>query len=86
MVWEGTGMEPRRVQLRAELVGLEHIVFGSDYFVRSTRFMEWTIEFIDGLGLTASEREMIYEKNARQIPRSAGLIRSSWLDRKTSKP
>ena len=52
-----------------ELVGLEHIVFGSDYFVRSTRFMEWTIEFIDGLGLTASEREMIYEKNARQILR-----------------
>ena len=50
-----------------ELVGLDHIVFGTDYFVRSTRFMEWTIEFIDGLGLTASEREMIYEKNARQI-------------------
>ena len=50
-----------------ELVGLDHIVFGTDYFVRSTRFMEWTIEFIDGLGLAASEREMIYEKNARQI-------------------
>jgi len=53
-----------------DLVGLDHIVFGTDYFVRSTRFMEWTIEFIDGLGLTASEREMIYEKNARQILRS----------------
>jgi 6-methylsalicylate decarboxylase len=52
-----------------ELVGLDHIVFGTDYFVRSTRFMEWTIEFIDGLGLTASEREMIYENNARQILR-----------------
>ena len=50
-----------------ELVGLDHIVFGTDYFVRSTRFMEWTIEFIDGLGLATSEREMIYEKNARQI-------------------
>jgi hypothetical protein len=35
--------------------------------------MEWTIEFIDGLVLTASEREMIYEKNARQI------LRSHWL-------
>lgn len=45
-----------------ELVGLDHIVFGTDYFVRSTRFMEWTIEFIDGLGLATSEREMIYEK------------------------
>jgi hypothetical protein len=32
--------------------------------------MEWTIEFIDGLGLTAAEREMIYEKNARQILKS----------------
>ena len=31
--------------------------------------MEWTIAFIDGLGLTASERELIYEKNARQILR-----------------
>jgi hypothetical protein len=37
--------------------------------------MEWTIEFIDGLGLIASEREMIYEKNARQIPKvGPGLI------------
>jgi predicted TIM-barrel fold metal-dependent hydrolase len=53
-----------------ELVGLDHIVFGTDYFVRNTRFMEWTIEFIDGLGLTAAEREMIYEKNARQILKS----------------
>jgi hypothetical protein len=37
------------------------------------RSMEWTIEFIDGFVLTASEREMIYEKNARQI------LRSHWL-------
>jgi hypothetical protein len=35
--------------------------------------MEWTIEVIDGLVLTASEREMIYEKNAQQI------LRSRWL-------
>ena len=52
-----------------DLVGIEHIVFGTDYFVRGTRFMEWTTEFIDGLGLTTSEREMVYENNARRILR-----------------
>ena len=31
-----------------ELVGIEHIVFGTDYFIRGTHFMEWTSEFIDG--------------------------------------
>ena len=71
-----------------ELVGLDHIVFGTDYFVRSTRFMEWTIEFIDGLGLAASEREMIYEKNARQILNlgAADLARggsSVWMTRRS---
>jgi predicted TIM-barrel fold metal-dependent hydrolase len=50
-----------------ELVGIEHIVFGTDYFIRGTHFMEWTSEFIDGLGLTSAEREMVYEQNAARI-------------------
>jgi predicted TIM-barrel fold metal-dependent hydrolase len=50
-----------------ELVGIDHIVFGTDYFIRGTHFMQWTSEFIDGLGLTSAEREMVYEKNAARI-------------------
>jgi predicted TIM-barrel fold metal-dependent hydrolase len=50
-----------------ELVGIDHIVFGTDYFIRGTPFMEWTSEFINGLGLKPSEREMIYEKTAARI-------------------
>lgn len=36
-------------------------------FIRGTHFMEWTSEFIDGLGLMIAEREMVYEKNAARI-------------------
>ena len=50
-----------------ELVGIDHIVFGTDYFIRGSRFMEWTSDFIDGLGLKPVEREMIYEKTAARI-------------------
>ncbi|MGH7838840.1 MAG: amidohydrolase family protein, partial [Candidatus Binataceae bacterium] len=50
-----------------ELVGIEHIVFGSDYFIRTTRFMDWTQEFIDGLGLESVERELVYSGNAARI-------------------
>jgi predicted TIM-barrel fold metal-dependent hydrolase len=50
-----------------ELVGLDHIVFGTDYFIRGTNFMERTREFIDGLGLRPSDRELIYSENATRI-------------------
>ncbi|HLW69264.1 MAG TPA: amidohydrolase family protein [Candidatus Binataceae bacterium] len=50
-----------------ELVGIDHIVFGTDYFIRSTRFMDWTSEFIDGLGLKPAERELVYSGNAARI-------------------
>ena len=50
-----------------ELVGLEHIVFGSDYFIRDSNFMERTCQFIDGLGLRPSDRELIYAGNAARI-------------------
>lgn len=50
-----------------ELVGIEHIVFGSDYFLRTAPFMDWTSQFIDGLGLKSSEREMVYHGTAARI-------------------
>jgi predicted TIM-barrel fold metal-dependent hydrolase len=50
-----------------ELVGIDHIVFGTDYFIRGSRFMDWTREFIDGLDLKPVEREMIYSENAARI-------------------
>ncbi|HKV55164.1 MAG TPA: amidohydrolase family protein [Candidatus Binataceae bacterium] len=50
-----------------EMVGVEHILFGTDYFMGGTPFMERTREFIDSLGLKPSEREMIYCENAARI-------------------
>lgn len=52
-----------------ELVGTEHIVFGTDYFIRSTNFMERTREFIDAIGLRPRDRELIYWENAARILR-----------------
>jgi predicted TIM-barrel fold metal-dependent hydrolase len=50
-----------------ELVGIDHIVFGTDYFIRSSPFMRRTIEFLDGLGMKPVEREMIYSGTASRI-------------------
>lgn len=50
-----------------ELVGLDHIVFGTDYFIRSTKFMERTREFIDGMRLSPRDRELVYSENAARI-------------------
>jgi aminocarboxymuconate-semialdehyde decarboxylase len=50
-----------------ELVGIERLVFGTDYFVRGSRFMERTSEFLDSLGLKSAERELIYSGNAERI-------------------
>jgi aminocarboxymuconate-semialdehyde decarboxylase len=50
-----------------ELVGLDHILFGTDYFIRGTNFMERTREFIDGMGLKPRDRELIYSENAGRI-------------------
>jgi predicted TIM-barrel fold metal-dependent hydrolase len=50
-----------------ELVGMDHIVFGTDYFIRGTRFMERTSEFIDSMGLVPRDRELIYSENAASI-------------------
>ncbi|MBV8054534.1 MAG: amidohydrolase [Deltaproteobacteria bacterium] len=50
-----------------ELVGLDHIIFGTDYFIRGSNFMERTREFIDGMGLRPADRELIYSGNAARI-------------------
>jgi predicted TIM-barrel fold metal-dependent hydrolase len=50
-----------------DLVGIEHMVFGTDYFIRGSRFMQRTIEFLDSLDITSSEREMVYHQNGTRI-------------------
>lgn len=50
-----------------DLVGIEHIVFGTDYFIRGSRFMSRTIEFLNSLNITPSEREMVYWQNGARI-------------------
>jgi hypothetical protein len=43
------------------------MVFGTDYFIRGSNFMERTRELIDSIGLTPYERAMLYSENARRI-------------------
>jgi len=50
-----------------DLVGIDHIVYGTDYFIVGSKFMDWTNEFLEGLDLSAVEREKIYSQNAAQI-------------------
>jgi predicted TIM-barrel fold metal-dependent hydrolase len=50
-----------------ELVGLEHIVLGTDYFSDGTNFMERTIQFIDTIDLRPRDRDLIYSENACRI-------------------
>jgi len=50
-----------------ELVGIDHIVYGTDQFFPGTRFMDLTNEFLEGLGVSPVDREKIYSKNAERI-------------------
>jgi predicted TIM-barrel fold metal-dependent hydrolase len=50
-----------------DLVGIEHMVFGTDYFIRGSGLMQRTIEFLDGLDITPAEREMVYYQNGVRI-------------------
>ena len=47
-----------------DLVGIDHLVYGSDYFMSDSQFMVWTNEFLEGLPLSKEEKEKIYHKNA----------------------
>jgi aminocarboxymuconate-semialdehyde decarboxylase len=50
-----------------ELVGIDHIVYGTDHFMTGSKFMDWTHAFLDGLDLAPIEREKVYGRNAEQI-------------------
>jgi predicted TIM-barrel fold metal-dependent hydrolase len=62
--WAGTAA---RSTVPGTLVGIDHIVYGTDYFIVGTKFMDWTNEFLEGLDLSPIEREKIYGKNAARI-------------------
>jgi len=46
------------------LVGIEHLVYGSDYFMLDSPFMHRTNEFLESLTLSKSDKEKIYSGNA----------------------
>jgi aminocarboxymuconate-semialdehyde decarboxylase len=50
-----------------ELVGIDHMVYGTDYFMVGSQFMDWTNKFLEGLDLSAVDREKIYSKNAERM-------------------
>lgn len=52
-----------------ELVGLDHLVYGSDYFMQGSEFMKWTNEFLESLPLTKEEKQKIYSGNAERFLR-----------------
>lgn len=52
-----------------ELVGLDHLVYGSDYFMQGSEFMKWTNEFLESLPLSKKEKQKIYSGNAERFLR-----------------
>jgi predicted TIM-barrel fold metal-dependent hydrolase len=48
----------------ASLVGIEHLVYGSDYFMLGSEFMNRTNAFLESLSLSKSDKEKIYSGNA----------------------
>ena len=49
------------------LVGIEHIVYGSDYFMEGSTFMDWTNAFLEGVDLSKGDKEKIYSGNAERF-------------------
>jgi len=49
------------------LVGIEHIVYGTDYFMQNSEFMNWTNAFLDSLDLSKGDKEKIYSGNAERF-------------------
>jgi predicted TIM-barrel fold metal-dependent hydrolase len=49
------------------LVGIEHIVYGTDYFMQNSEFMNWTNAFLESLDLSRGEKEKIYSGNAERF-------------------
>jgi predicted TIM-barrel fold metal-dependent hydrolase len=61
------GWSRRAFDCARDLVSIDHIVYGTDYFIVGTKFMDWTNEFLDGLELLPIEREKVYSQNAKRI-------------------
>jgi predicted TIM-barrel fold metal-dependent hydrolase len=51
------------------LVGIEHLVYGSDHFMLDSPFMHRTNTFLDSLALSKSDKEKIYSGNALRFLR-----------------
>ena len=49
------------------LVGIEHIVYGTDYFMQGSEFTKWTNAFLDSLDLSRGDKEKIYSGNAERF-------------------
>jgi predicted TIM-barrel fold metal-dependent hydrolase len=49
------------------LVGVEHLVYGSDYFMQASQFMTWTNRFLESLPLSKEDKDKIYYRNAETI-------------------
>lgn len=50
-----------------ELVGIEHMVYGSDHFMRGSKFRPWLDEFLGGLNLPPADLERVYGRNAEAL-------------------
>ena len=48
-------------------MGIEHLVYGTDYFMQNSTFMDWTNAFLEGLDISKSDKEKIYSGNAERI-------------------
>lgn len=49
------------------LVGIEHLVYGTDHFMEGSLFMSWTNDFLESLDLSRGDKEKIYNGNAERI-------------------
>lgn len=43
------------------LVGIDHLVYGTDYFMVDSTFMDWTNAFIESLDISRADKEKIYK-------------------------
>ncbi|TKG93633.1 amidohydrolase [Puteibacter caeruleilacunae] len=50
-----------------DLVGIEHLVFASDFFIETTDYDERTIHFIESLELSDIEKKMVYSENINEL-------------------
>lgn len=49
------------------LVGIDHLVYGTDYFMVDSTFMDWTNAFLESLDISRAEKEKIYSGNAERF-------------------